>query len=212
MEKTLILANNGIGNHICSTLVLAKALSRTSDVHGLFNRHEGYLLLRHTPYFKSCTLSRNMEYKTRESLTDLAKTFSLYDSVYIPLETLYYSIKELVDPLLTTNVVKRTGFPETYCPNHILDVFGLQNSDISLNIDWYKDYYEYFYTKSNTVLINGTADNPIRIYKRINEVSDILRVAFDMRFMDLSKDIRNNLHLINQAKWVVGLSDLLIHK
>lgn len=204
MKKSLIVMDSdAIGDHISHALTIAKSIQKTTKVYALLSNKHGYNLLRQTPYFESCILCNHMMPNASiEDITDVAKSFALYDDVYIPMKRAYDKFKT-VDPTLLKNVVKKTIIKEGYRPVKILKEYGLQpTSDVELKLNWYKDFYHDFQCNTNTILVNGESSQTKRNYNNIDQVIKKLN-QFDIRTIDCTKDIRTNLHLINQVKYVL---------
>ena len=60
MKTVLLLANTGLGDHISSTIPLAREICKTHKVHCLTCNIHGYKILRHLPYFESCIFTDNL--------------------------------------------------------------------------------------------------------------------------------------------------------
>lgn len=198
MKSLILMDADAIGDHISHALTIARKINDKSDVYLLTSNTNGYKLLKQTPYFKSCILCDNMN--KIGDLTNVANSFGLYDEVFIPMKRAWDNFKDLPN---ITNVVKKDWIKEGYRPFKILKEYGFTDQfEVQLNIDWYKYFYEDFKCSSNTVLVNGTSHQSKRTYNNIKEVIKRLK-DFDVRTIDCNKDIRTNLHLINQCKYIL---------
>ena len=221
MEKILLLSHFALGDCAACTVALAKNLSKTSQVFCVTSTQLQYRYLREMPYFHSVIQSENHRPDKQlypdvtsnefidlhtEKYTDLAKIFILYDKVYITRLSFYKQIHKYVDSKLLTNVVAPTTEKHIgqYRPLIYVGYFGFTEFDFSVDINWYSRYYFDFKCGNNTVLVNGLSDSTLRSYKRTSEVIDLLKsLNFDVRVFDIKTDIRKNLHLINQAKYIL---------
>ena len=85
-----------------------------------------------------------------------------------------------------------------------LETFELEYEDWSVDIDWYKEYYKDFKCDDHTVVLNCCSFEECRTYKKQHELKQIFTSnGFDVRDVDFELDIRTNMHLMHQAKYIV---------
>ena len=217
MKKALLLANTGLGDHVALTMPLAREIHKTHKVHCLTHNKHGYRIIRHLSCLESCIQTNNLsmdylfgweldEKLVSEKLTDVARLFSNYDKVYVALQSLYERLYQYVDNNLLSNVVQRMSVISYYRPAFILKAHGFPEGDAdrSLDINLFCNYYKDFNCNHKTIILNGQSSSPLRTYDRIKEVAKLLSSQnFDVRFMNENDDIRTNLHLLNQSKYVL---------
>ena len=220
MQKVLILSSLALGDCVSCTLTLANNLAKTHQVYCITNTTTAYKLFREIPCFYCVIQSDNHRIEESyvdqkfvdvhvEKYTDLAKQFSLYDKVYLSRVSYYNHFIEFIEPSLIANLVHPIKYDfESQPPKTRSEMtscyFGFTETDHSININWYKHHYHDFKCLNNTVLFNGLSDQPNRTYARRDEVVQILKSSgFDVRQLDLSVDIRTNIHLINQAPYIL---------
>ena len=196
MNVLLVGPTYGIGDHITTTLIIARNLSATSRVHGLFFNTEGYHLMRQTPYFSSCILAK------KTNCLDIARSFCLYDKVIIS-QKVYQDFMG-VDVELLKNVTMHSDYEvNQYRPDRICQQYDVEDPNIDLDIKWFDEFYKDFQCTNKTILLNCKSIFSDRTYHRMEDVANLLASKFDVRLFDLSKDIRVNIHLINQARYVL---------
>lgn len=206
--KVLVFGQDAIGDHISNVLPTAKALHEVGHkVDGVFHNLHGYRLMRETPYFETCLMLNG---RSEDGFRDIVEWFAEYDSVYICSKKDYDLIHMWADP---KNVVPRKDIEEVlYQPASKLKELGLEYQEgfIDLNIDWYQEHYENFNCSNSSVLLSCTS-KPYKSYNRVDELKNLLESkGFDVRIPDITKDVRTNMHLVNQVGYVIAIDSFLM--
>ena len=214
-KKILLLANRGLGDHV-SSIVIAKNLSKGNYLHGIFSNLHGFNLIKQTPYLSSYSLlDVNIEFlpsgdvdftKMKKKLSPIVEIFPLYEEVYVCRPGFLRSILKMFPINLQKNVV--TPFANynknIFRPLAMANEFGFKTKDISLNIEWYKDYYHDFKCDKNSILLNCDSTYMNRTYIEKKSIKkELEKIGFDVREFDYSSDIRSNIHLIHQVEHII---------
>ncbi len=225
MKKVMIWGHWGTGDHISVTLPLARTLARQGNiVHGVFHNLNAYRLMRETSCFDTCFMLPNYyaedyedEFSMSQTFSDMAQLFPRYEAVYATSHAVYHLIREVADTSLLSNFVKLNYADSTTSTvsrtKFTLGEFGQEgcDEDIKLDIDMYKDYYLDFDCKGNSVLLNSVAKGTFRTYHRHNEVKEtLLREGFDVKELDYNVDIRKNMHLVHQVKYILTTDTVVV--
>lgn len=216
MGKILLLANRGLGDHVAS-LSVAKELSKKNNVHCVFSNRNGFNLLKQTPYFHNCTISKDAEVefdsngdmdllKMQVKMSRIVETFPLYDKVYVNRPGyLRGALRTIPTELQANVVVPHAPYNKNiFRPLAMAKEFGFQTQDISLRMEWYEEYYQDFQCGENSVLLNCQSAYSNRTYVEKDAIKAILSDrGFDVRELDCATDIRTNIHLIDQVRHIV---------
>ncbi len=214
--KVLVFGQNAIGDHISNVLSIGRALYEAGhEVDGVFYNIHGYQLLRETPYFNACVLLND---RSKDVFRDIAKWFSEYDKVYISSDKdddLFWMWVEshLLENVVAHKLVEPITPVERFRPILKLEELWLeyQPGYINLQINWYQDYYENFQCGANSVLLSHTSKELHKSYSHVNDLRDLLTEAgFDVRFVDITKDVRTNMHLVHQVAHVLTVDTFIL--
>ena len=210
--RALLIASGGIGDFFSSIIPLAKEIEKKYELHCLCYNEDGHKILSCLPYFKSNLLISNIGFRKKEpdlniaekSLTSVAKMFKNYDFVYIPFNILEKRFYQLVDASLLSKVVLQKTTSSQYQPCLICNAYGFYEADLSLDIDFFNHYYHKFNISANSVLVNGASNSIRKNYDRTAKLKELLsKKGFNAISLDLTKDIRENIHLIHQVKHIL---------
>lgn len=214
MKKALIIGQFGLGDTISNTLPLVQVLKNHGYlVHGLFHNINSYHLMRETPYFDACILLASFYSATsynmvgfKEMFKDVANIFSEYNKIYIQGGDIHEFMQKNIDDKLKENIVFHLKTAFNYRPIEQLEKYGFifKDSYLFLDAGWYNKHWRDFNCQQNTVLFNTQSSQHVRNYPKRKEVINLLtQKGFDVRQFDYKEDIRVNLHLLNQANYVL---------
>lgn len=215
-SKALVFGNPGLGDVICQTIPLLRALKKKFDEVYVFSANlKGHQLVRHTPYFSGGVPIFNIHSMwNRRDITeggmfelflDISKCFDSYDQVYIPLKSLFNRFHELLEPHARAKLAKRSPrtnpIPRTQA---VLSDFDLDPEPLELDLNWYSKYHKDFRLNPNTVLLNCQSSSERRSYSKSEELKfRLIKEGFDVIEIDPDNDIRENLFLIKQVQYIL---------
>ena len=200
----LLFGNKAIGDNISFVLPLYKYLSLSYTVDCILPNFEAFKLFSNIPFIKNLSLADNLDG------AEYTKIFPNYDKVYLCSRGMYSRFANFGENICS-DIKKETKI--NYWPHDIFDRFGFEYlSEYGvLDIDWYKDYYIDFNCSSKSVLLHTVASVESKSYNKKDELKSLLeKEGFEVFTIDLEMDIRSNLHLINQVKYILTVDTSVV--
>jgi hypothetical protein len=196
MSNVLILSEGAIGDTIAFTVPIAKYLKEKGDtVHGCFTSQNSFRLMKEVPYFDSTFKN--------DSAADIST--SMYDIIYIrDCRNIFNDFSNL--DLKKSKIIK-------YAPDNVASMnrlksmsnqLEIEDYDIQISINWYKKFYKNFNLSKKTILLNVKSTSTKRCYYSKYELIELFKKNnFNVVEIDVNKNICENLHLIDQAKYII---------
>ena len=212
MMKILIFGIATIGDNLAYVLPLCRILHEQGhETHCFIPNENAFKLFSNVPFLSNVSLIESQSKSPRvsnETLMDCAKKFPLYDKIYVCRSGLFRRLKSLADPSLMQNVDSRieTISEVKFWPIEIFGKFDLQYEHRfnEIDINWYNQFYENFHCVGQSVLLHTQSDSPSKTYQKKDKLKNLLENhGFSVYEIDHNKDIRQNLHLIDQTKHIL---------
>jgi len=214
MKNVLILSEASIGDSIVSTLPMVKYLKKEGcKVHVHLASDVSWKLMSEVPfidvitrtstgYKAGCHHPPSMELTIDDEPKLLIES---YDVVYM--RDCQYMYERYFNINLNKSLVVKynCGYYATlYRPEFIFNQLGFKDYDISISIDWYNRFHKNFNLPNNSLLLNTKSNDMARSYYRKIELKERLKNHnFNVIEIDENKDVRENLHLINQVRYIL---------
>ena len=208
----LIVANPSLGDALAYTMPIAKALDKPNLLCSDANVEK---ILSGTPYFGKGDAGDRVIFTggpgfhekspycprcSKVGRCDICGKSSRHHQMCLTLmkqhEECFGEWYEYLRPL---NAYGPTT--ERYRPKKILEAWGMDFEEISLDLDWYSDHYVDFRCSDKSVLINLESSSQGRSLDA--KLLSYIPNDWDVRFIDCARDVRENLFLINQVRHVV---------
>jgi hypothetical protein len=189
-----------------------------NEIDCIFSNKHAYDLLKETPFFSNCILSNQTKVERLSSgeidldlmerkIKHLSSVFDNYDYLIINRPG---SLRKTIEKFISRKQIKKLIQPKyiynkfVYRPHAVCMEYGFPCVEINLKINWYKKNFYNFKCNKKTVLLNGESAYLDRTYLKISSVAEELSdLGFDVRYFDFSENICKNMHLIDQAAFVL---------
>ena len=214
-KPALVIGEESIGDELSTTLPLVRALKDAGNVvHLLSLNLNNYRLMRVVPEVDVCLLLGNFlsgqstDNDTMvEVVGDVAKLYPGYSAVYTCESYIHSYLQKYVDLALLANLVKPAETSsDCFRSVHQLSKIGLTFKEeyLRLHIDLFQSHKTNFKCSPLSVLWSHKSNAELRNYSRHEEVTALLTDAgFEVHTLDLKRDIRTNMHLLQQVRYVL---------